>query len=136
MLSHREIECISKFTMWGNNVTMKYWLIADRPNKTKKMWPFFAPCPDFIIGGGGAWPPGPAPLFLHPWFRRLEATVRAPKTMVLSMLRRFGKIGPNIRPKIDQIWALLSRGHRWAPGVRNPLKSLLVNCYLEIKSPP
>ena len=41
--------------------------------------------------------------------------------------------------KIDQIWAWLSRGHRWAPGVRNPLKSLvmgpilLVNCYLEIK---
>ena len=35
--------------------------------------------------------------------------------------------------------AWLSRGHRWAPGVRNPLKSLvmgpslLVNCYLEIK---
>ena len=75
-------------------------------------------------------------------FRTLEATVRAPKTMVLSMLRRFGKIGPNIRPKIDQIRALLSHGHRWAPGVRNPLKSLvtglslLVNCYLEIKSPP
>ena len=55
--------------------------------------------------------------------------------MVLSMLRSFGKIGP----QIDQIWAWLSRGHRWSPEVRNPLKSsvtgpsLLVNCYLEIK---
>ena len=53
------------------------------------------------------------------------------------MLRSFGKIGP----QIDQIWAWLSRGHRWSPGVRNPLKSsvtgpsLLVNCYLEIKLP-
>ena len=53
----------------------------------------------------------------------------------LSMLRSFGKIGP----QIDQIWAWLSRGHRWSPGVRNPLKSsitgpsLLVNCYLKIK---
>ena len=68
-------------------------------------------------------------------FRRLLATSRAPHSMVLSMLRRFGKIGP----KINQIWAWLSRGHRWAPRVRNPLKSsfmghsLLVNCYLEIK---
>ena len=39
----------------------------------------------------------------------------------------------------DQKWAWLSRGHRWAPGVRNPLKSsvtgpsMLVNCYLQIK---
>ena len=55
--------------------------------------------------------------------------------MVLSMLRSYGKIGP----QIDQIWAWLSRGHRWSPRVRNPLKSLvtgpslLVNCYLEIK---
>ena len=39
--------------------------------------------------------------------------------MVLSMLRSFGKIGP----QIDQILAWLSRGHRWSPGVRNPLKS-------------
>ena len=68
-------------------------------------------------------------------FRRLVATSRAPQIMVLSMLRSFGKIGP----QIDQIWAWLSRGHRWSPGVRNPLKSLntglslLVNCYLEIK---
>ena len=68
-------------------------------------------------------------------FRRLVATSRAPQIMVLSMLRSFGKIGP----RIDQIWAWLSRGHRWSPGVRNPLKSsvtgpsLLVNCYLEIK---
>ena len=68
-------------------------------------------------------------------FRRLVATSRAPQIMVLSILRSFGKIGP----QIDQIWAWLSRGHRWSPGVRNPLKSLvtgpslLVNCYLEIK---
>ena len=68
-------------------------------------------------------------------FRRLVATSRAPQIMVLSMLRSFGKIGP----QIDQIWAWLSRGHRWSPGVWNPLKSsvtgpsLLVNCYLEIK---
>ena len=68
-------------------------------------------------------------------FKRLVATSRAHQIMVLSMLRSFGKIGP----QIDQIWAWLSRGHRWSPGVRNPLKSsvtgpsLLVNCYLEIK---
>ena len=68
-------------------------------------------------------------------FRRLVATSRAPQIMVLSMLKSFGKIWP----QIDQIWAWLSRGHRWSPGVRNPLKSLvtgpslLVNCYLEIK---
>ena len=68
-------------------------------------------------------------------FKRLVATSRAPQIMVLSMLRSFGKIGP----QIDQIWAWLSRGHRWSHGVRNPLKSsvtgpsLLVNCYLEIK---
>ena len=68
-------------------------------------------------------------------FRRLVATSRAPQIMVLSMLRSHGKIGP----QIDQIWAWLSRGHRWSPGVRNPPKSsvtgpsLLVNCYLEIK---
>ena len=68
-------------------------------------------------------------------FKRLVATSRAPQIMVLSMLRSFGKIGP----QIDQIWAWLSRGYRWSPGVRNPLKSsvtgpsLLVNCYLEIK---
>ena len=68
-------------------------------------------------------------------FRRLVATSRAPQIMVLSMLRSFGKIGP----QIDQIWAWLSRGHRWSPEVPNPLKSsvmgpsLLVNCYLEIK---
>ena len=67
--------------------------------------------------------------------RRLVATSKAPQIMVLSMLRSFGEIGP----QIDQIWAWLSRGHRWSPGVRNPLKSsvtgpsLLVNCYLEIK---
>ena len=43
------------------------------------------------------------------------------------------------REHVKVIWAWLSRGHRWAPGVRNPVKSLvmgpslLVNCYLEIK---
>ena len=68
-------------------------------------------------------------------FKRLAATSRAPQIMVLSMLRSFGKIGP----QIDQIWAWLSRGHRWSAVVQNPLKSsvtgpsLLVNCYLEIK---
>ena len=68
-------------------------------------------------------------------FKSLVATSRAPQIMGLSMLRSFGKIGP----QIDQIWAWLSRGHRWSPGVQNPLKSLvmgpslLVNCYLEIK---
>ena len=58
-----KFECAGKFIMCGNNVTRKYWLIADRPNEAKKMWPFFAPCPDFMGGGGG----GMAPLFLHPW---------------------------------------------------------------------
>ena len=68
-------------------------------------------------------------------FKRLVTTSRAPQIMVLSMLRSFGKIWP----QIDQIWAWLSRGHWWSHGVRNPLKSsvtgpsLLVNCYLEIK---
>ena len=68
-------------------------------------------------------------------FKRLVATSRAPQIMVLSMLRSFGKI----EPQIDRIWAWLSRGHRWSTGVQNPLKSsvtgpsLLVNCYLEIK---
>ena len=66
-------------------------------------------------------------------FKRLVATSRAPQVMVLSMLRSFGKIGP----QIDQIWSWQSRGHRWSAGVRNSLKSsvpsLLVNCYLEIK---
>ena len=71
----------------------------------------------------------------HELLNKLIATSRAPQIMVLSMLRSFGKIGP----QIDQIWAWLSREHRWSPGVRNPLKSsvtgpsLLVNCYLEIK---
>ena len=68
-------------------------------------------------------------------FNRLVATSRAPQIMVLSMLRSFGKIGP----QIDRIWAWLSRGHRWSAGVQNPLKGsvtglcLLVNCCLEIK---
>ena len=68
-------------------------------------------------------------------FKRLVATSRAPQIMVLSMLRSSGKI----EPQIDQIWAWLSRGHRWSAGFRNPLNSsvtgpsLLVNCYLEIK---
>ena len=53
----------------------------------------------------------------------------------MSMLRCFGIIGHNL----DQKWAWLSRGHRWTPGVRDPLKSsvtgpsLLVNRYLQIK---
>ena len=54
-----KFECAGKFTMCGNNVTRKYWLIADRPNEAKKMWPFFAPCPDFMGGHG---PPLPTPL--------------------------------------------------------------------------
>ena len=63
------------------------------------------------------------------------ATSRAPLISVLGILRRFGII----EPKIDQIWAWLHRGHRWAVGVRDPLKSLVkalnlsVNCYLENK---
>ena len=28
-----KFECAGKFTMCGNNVTRKYWLIADRPNE-------------------------------------------------------------------------------------------------------
>ena len=50
----------------GNNVTRKYWLIADRPNEAKKCGPF-SPLVQILWGGGGgggAWPP--APLFLHP----------------------------------------------------------------------
>ena len=39
---------------------MKYWLIADRPNKAKKCGPFFGPCPDFM--GGDAPPPIPTPV--------------------------------------------------------------------------
>ena len=35
------------------------------------------------------------------------------------MVRRFDKIGP----KIDQMWAWMSRGATVSPGVRNPLKS-------------
>ena len=35
-----KFECAGKFTMCGNNVTRKYWLIADRPNKAKKCGPF------------------------------------------------------------------------------------------------
>ena len=69
-------------------------------------------------------------------FKRLVATSRAPQIVVLSMLRSFGKIVP----QIDQIWAWLSRRHRWSAGVQNPLKgwvtglSLLVNCYLSQNS--
>ena len=62
-------------------------------------------------------------------FRRLVATSRAPQIMVSSMLRSFGKIGP----QIDQIWAWLSRGHQWSPGVRNPLKYCII---FEAKPPP
>ena len=62
--------------------------------------------------------------------------IAAPKILVMSMLRCFGII---IGHNLDQKWAWLSRGHRWAPGVREPLKSsvtgpsLLVNRYLQIK---
>ena len=56
-----KFEYAGKFNMCGNNVARKYWLIADRPNEAKKMWPFFGPCPDFM-GGHGPLPP----LFLHP----------------------------------------------------------------------
>ena len=31
-----KFECAGKFTLCGNNVTRKYWLIADRPNEAKK----------------------------------------------------------------------------------------------------
>ena len=55
-------------------------------------------------------------------FKRL-ATSRAPQIMVLSMLRSFGKIGP----QIDQIWAWLSRGHH------SKVRSRALVCYLEIK---
>ena len=50
-----KFECAGKFTMCGNNVTRKCWLIADRPNKEKICGPFsplvqilwgaMAPCP-------------------------------------------------------------------------------------------
>ena len=43
--------------MCGNNVTRKYWLIADRPNEAKKCGPF-SPLVQILWGG--------APLFLHP----------------------------------------------------------------------
>ena len=73
-------------------------------------------------------------IYIHV-FRRLVATSRAPQIMALSILKSFGKIGP----QIHQICAWLYRGHRRSPGVRNHLKisftgpSLLVNCYLEGK---
>ena len=35
-----KFECAGKFNLCGNNVTRKYWLIADRPNKAKKCSPF------------------------------------------------------------------------------------------------
>ena len=61
-------------------------------------------------------------------FKRLVATSRAPQIMVLSMLRSFGKIGP----QIVQIWAWLSRGHQCPPPPPPPLKShLLCSIVLE-----
>ena len=65
-------------------------------------------------------------------FKRLVATSRAPQVMVLSMLRSFGKIGP----QIDQIWAWQSRGGQPESGTPSKVRSralVLVNCYLEIK---
>ena len=63
-------------------------------------------------------------------FRRLVATRRAPQSTVLSMLRLFGKI----EPKNYQIRAWLSRRHRWAPGVRNPIKSLVMGLSLLVNN--
>ena len=73
-------------------------------------------------------------MYIHV-FSGLVATTRAHQIMGLSMLRSFGKIVP----QLDQIWAWLSHGRRWSPGVQNPLKSsvtgpsLLVNFYHKIK---
>ena len=55
-----KFECARKFTLSENNVTRKYWLIADRPNKAKNV-ALFRPLSKFH-GGHGT----PAPLFLHP----------------------------------------------------------------------
>ena len=48
-----KFECTGKFTMCGNNVTRKYWLIADRPKNVA----LFRPCPDFMGGGMAPLPP-------------------------------------------------------------------------------
>ena len=70
---------------------------------------------------------------IHIQFLRPLAKSTALIISVLGMLRSFSII----RPKVDQTWAWLHRGHRWAVGVRDPLKSLFtcpclsVNCYLE-----
>ena len=47
-----KFECAGKFTMCGNNVTRKYWFIADRPNEAKKCGPF-SPLVQILWGGGG-----------------------------------------------------------------------------------
>ena len=47
--------------MCGNNVTRKYWLIADRPNKAKKGGPF-SPLGLVQILWGAMPPPLPTPL--------------------------------------------------------------------------
>ena len=54
--------------MCGNNVTRKYWLIADRPNEAKKCG-LFSPLVQILWGGGGGGggggghaPPLPTPL--------------------------------------------------------------------------
>ena len=64
---------------------------------------------------------------LHIWTQNYPQNVGTCPGLPLQLLARnpfypkwFGKIGP----KIDQIWVWLSREHRWAPGVWNPLKSL------------
>ena len=54
-------------------------------------------------------------------FKRPLATSRAPKILLLGMLRLF----VIIEPKLDQIRAWLHRGHRWAVEVHGPLKSLV-----------
>ena len=54
-----KFECTGKFTLFGNNVTRKYWLIADRPNNAKKCGPF-SPLVQIQLGGGGM-PPPPGP---------------------------------------------------------------------------
>ena len=58
-----KFECAGKFTLCGHNVTRKYWLISDRPNKAKKMWPFFAPCPDLMGGHGPLLPSSYTPAY-------------------------------------------------------------------------
>ena len=48
---------VRKFTLCVNNVTRKYWLIADNSNEAKRCGPFFAPCPDFMWEAMAPMPP-------------------------------------------------------------------------------